>query len=247
MGPSTPFGVPEPVEGRSETGSRGAYLAVKRALDILGAALALLVLSWLLLPIMLVLLCTGEHEVFYRQPRVGRGGRTFGIIKFATMLKDSPNLGTGSLTVRGDPRVLPFGRLLRLTKLNELPQLINVLVGDMSFVGPRPQMRVDFDAYPERAQQAIAAMAPGITGIGSVVFRDEERFLSRPGLDPRRFYVEEIAPYKGALEVWYLEHRGLATDARLLWATGWTVLRPHSDLVFRMFPDLPPRPAWWAD
>jgi len=217
---------------------------VKRALDLLGALVALLLLSWLLVPVMVVLALTGEHAVFYRQPRVGRGGREFGILKFATMLKDSPNLGTGSLTVRGDPRVLPFGRFLRRTKINELPQLVNVLVGQMSFVGPRPQMRVDFDVSPASARAAIARLPPGLTGIGPVVSRDGERPLSRPGVDPRAFYAERIAPYKGALEEWSLDRRGLRTDALLLWATAWTVLRPASGLVFRVFPDLPPRPDW---
>jgi len=218
---------------------------MKRSLDVLGALLGLVVTSWILLPVMLVLALTGEHHVFYRQPRVGRGGEPFGIWKFATMLQDSPNLGTGSLTVRGDPRVLPVGRFLRRTKLNELPQLINVLTGEMSFVGPRPQMQVDFDVYPDSSKRAIAAMTPGITGIGSVVFRDEEAFLSRPGVDPTAFYRDGIAPYKGALEEWYLTRRGLGTDARLLWATGLAVLSPASDYVFRAFRDLPPRPGWW--
>ncbi len=236
----------DPSSGLGASRSATGYARLKRVIDALGAAFALVLLSWLLLPIMLALVLTGEHHVFYRQQRVGRGGGEFGIWKFATMLQDSPNLGTGSLTVRADPRVLPVGRLLRRTKLNELPQLINVIVGEMSFVGPRPQMRVDFDVYPDAAKAAIVRMTPGITGIGSVVFRDEEAFLSRPGIDPTTFYAAEIAPYKGALEEWYLGRRRLITDARLLWATGLAVLRPSSDFVFRAFPDLPARPAWWS-
>lgn len=221
------------------------YLAVKRGLDVAGSLLALVLLSWLLVPVALVLWATGEHEVFYRQRRIGRDGREFGILKFATMLKDSPNLGSGSLTVRGDPRVLPVGRVLRATKINELPQLVNVLVGDMSFVGPRPQVRRDFDDYTPEVRATISAMTPGITGVGSVVFRDEERFLSRPGVDPRAFYSERIAPYKGALECWYAEHRSLRTDAGLLLATAAAVVSPDSDLLRRLFPGLPPRPEWW--
>ncbi len=222
------------------------YPVVKRALDALGAFVLLIPLSVLFVPIILVLLCTGEHAVFYRQTRIGRGGREFGILKFATMLKDSPNLAGGSLTVRGDPRVLPFGRFLRVSKINELPQVINVLVGDMSFVGPRPQVRGDFDHYTEAVKAAVTSVRPGITGIGSVVFRDEERFLSRPGIDPRAFYGEQIAPYKGALEEWYCDHATLRTDFLILWATAWSILRPSSALVFRVFPDLPPRPQWWG-
>ncbi|MGL4339043.1 MAG: sugar transferase [Rhodoglobus sp.] len=219
----------------------------KRFFDALVAGLALLVLTPLLLPVMLALRLTGEGEVFYRQKRIGHGNKTFGILKFATMLKDSPNMGTGSLTVRGDPRVTPLGRGLRATKLNELPQLINVLTGEMSFVGPRPQMLVDFDVYPPAVRGRISEVQPGITGIGSIVFRDEERLLSREGIDPRAFYREQIAPYKGALEMWYLDHYSLWLDAQLMLLTVWVVLRPHSELVYRTFPDLPARPRWLDD
>jgi lipopolysaccharide/colanic/teichoic acid biosynthesis glycosyltransferase len=220
------------------------YRAAKRFFDFVVAFIALVVLSPILVVIMIALWATGEHEVFYRQRRIGYGNGTFGIWKFATMLKDSPNIGTGSLTVRGDPRVTSVGRFLRATKLNELPQLINVLTGEMSFVGPRPQMKVDFDIYPDEVRAAIYSVPPGVTGIGSIVFRDEELLLSQRGVDPRAFYEEKIAPYKGALELWYLAHRSLATDARLVLLTAWVVLRPESTIVFRSFPDLPQRPDW---
>ncbi len=216
----------------------------KRFFDVLVAGIALTVLTPLLLPVMLALRLTGEGEVFYRQKRIGFQNGTFGILKFATMLKNSPNMGTGSLTVRGDPRVTPLGHGLRATKLNELPQLINVLIGDMSFVGPRPQMQVDFDVYPPVVRERIYEVRPGVTGIGSIVFRDEERLLSRDGVDPREFYGDKIAPYKGALEMWYLDHHSLWLDAQLMVLTVHAVLRPESDLVYRRFPDLPPRPGW---
>lgn len=221
-----------------------AYSIIKRGLDIAVSGLALVVLTPVLVPVMIALRLTGEGEVFYKQDRIGHGNSTFGIWKFATMLKNSPNIGTGSLTVRGDPRVTPVGRSLRATKVNELPQLINVLTGDMSFVGPRPQMRVDFDVYPDIVRDRIYTVRPGITGIGSIVFRDEERLLSRPEIDPRAFYGEEIAPYKGALEMWYLDRQSLVLDTKLAFLTIWVVLRPGSDLVWRTFPDLPPRPPW---
>jgi len=223
------------------------YPVLKRGLDALGAFIALIPLSVLFVPVIVILACTGEHQVFYRQTRIGRGGREFGILKFATMLKESPNLAGGSLTVRGDPRVLPFGRFLRASKINELPQVVNVLIGDMSFVGPRPQVRGDFDHYSAEVKAAVTSVRPGITGIGSVVFRDEERFLSRPGIDPRAFYGDSIAPYKGALERWYRDHVSPRTDFVILWATAWTIVRPASELVFRVFPDLPARPPWWGE
>jgi len=223
------------------------YDAVKRALDIVVSGLALVVLTPLLSPVMLALRLTGEGEVFYKQKRIGYRNTTFGIWKFATMLKDSPNIGTGSLTVRGDPRVTPVGRSLRATKVNELPQLINVLTGDMSFVGPRPQVQVDYDGYPQHVREHIYDVRPGVTGIGSIVFRDEERLLSKPGIEPRAFYRDEIAPYKGELEMWYLERRSFLLDARLVLLTAWVVVRPESDIVYRTFKDLPPRPAWLTD
>ncbi|CAN5270256.1 sugar transferase [soil metagenome] len=223
------------------------YLFLKRVIDFVVALLALVILIVPLVIIMIALRFSGEGEVFYRQKRVGFHNADFGIWKFATMLKDSPNIGTGSLTVRGDPRVTPVGRILRATKINELPQLINVLTGEMSFVGPRPQMQVDFDIYPKQVRDTIYRARPGVTGIGSIVFRDEELLLSRPGVDPRKFYEDEIAPYKGALEMWYLQHRSLLLDFRLLLLTVWVVLRPQSHIVYRTLKDLPARPAWLHD
>jgi len=223
------------------------YRFFKRFFDVLVSGVAVVILTPLLLPVVVALRLTGEGEVFYRQSRIGYKNTTFGIWKFATMLKDSPNLGTGSLTVRGDPRVTPVGRGLRATKINELPQLLNVLSGDMSFVGPRPQVQGDFDGYPPHVREHIYDVRPGVTGIGSIVFRDEERLLSRPGIDPRAFYRDEIAPYKGELEMWYLRRKSLLLDARLMLLTVWVVLRSESDLVYRTFPDLPARPSWFLD
>jgi len=223
------------------------YLAAKRFFDVLISGIAVVILTPLLSPVMLALRLSGEGDVFYRQKRIGYHNTTFGIWKFATMLRDSPNLGTGSLTVRGDPRVTRVGRSLRATKINEVPQLLNVLTGDMSFVGPRPQVQVDYDGYPPHVRERIYDVRPGVTGIGSIVFRDEERLLSKPGIDPRAFYRDEIAPFKGELEMWYLEHKSLWLDARLMFLTVWVVLRPTSDVVYRTFRDLPARPAWLTD
>lgn len=220
------------------------YPIIKRVCDFVVAFIALLVLAVPLLIIIVALRFTGEGEVFYRQTRVGYRNKPFGIWKFATMLKNSPNIGTGSLTVRGDPRVTSVGRVLRATKINELPQLINVLTGEMSFVGPRPQMQVDFDIYPAPVRDAIYSVPPGVTGIGSIVFRDEELLLSQPGVDPRAFYEDHIAPYKGELEMWYLAHKSLWTDLRLVFLTAWVVFFPQSTIAYRSFPDLPARPDW---
>jgi lipopolysaccharide/colanic/teichoic acid biosynthesis glycosyltransferase len=215
------------------------YKILKRFFDIILALLGLVLLSPLLIPVMIILRLTGEGEVFYLQKRIGYLNRPFRIIKFATMLKDSPNIGTGSITLRGDPRVLPFGRFLRKTKINELPQLINVLNGSMSLVGPRPQMQVDLDKFPPHLKDLIYRVKPGITGIGSIVFRDEEKWISAHQGDHHVFYREHIAPYKAELEMWYQKHASLLTDFLLLFATAWVVVFPSSNIIYRMFSDLP--------
>ncbi len=210
--------------------------------DLTLASLLILVLLPLMLPVMLLLRLTAEGEVFYRQRRKGHRCQDFMIWKFATMLKDSPKLGTGSLTLRNDWRVTPVGRYLRITKVNELPQLINVLTGEMSLVGPRPQVERDFLAYPEAIRERIYDVKPGITGIGSLVFRDEEALITAANMDPHEFYRTHIAPYKGELELWYQQRASVKTDLLILLLTGWQVLSPGSELVFSVFKDLPQRP-----
>lgn len=214
----------------------------QRLLDIVLSAMALLVLSALLIPVAIALRLTGEGEVLFVQQRVGRGGRMFGLYKFATMLKNSPNMGTGTITLRDDPRILPMGRFLRTTKINELPQLVNVLKGDMSIVGPRPQTRRCFDAFPKCAQDAILQVRPGLSGIGSIIFRAEETLMHGRN-DPARFYDEVIAPYKGALEEWYVANQGFRTYVLGIAVTVWVVLVPRSLITWSVFKTLPRPPA----
>ena len=217
---------------------------MKRLFDLLIAVFALICSAWLLLPCMLVLWLTGEHYIWYLQRRVGYKNRSFNIIKFSTMLFNSPNMGTGSLSTRNDPRVLPFGKVLRKTKINELPQIFNVFNGTMSVVGPRPQMEVDFYRFPANVQEHIYDSVPGITGIGSIIFRDEEYYMSKPGIDPIDFYTTEIAPYKGALELWYLQHHSLWIDFKIIFLTAWVILFPKSQLPYKWFKNLPQKPSW---
>ena len=218
------------------------YKFVKRLLDILLSGFAILVLSPLLVPVMIILKCTGEHDIFYGQERIGYRCQRFKILKFATMLRNSPNMAGGLHTTHGDPRVLPFGRFLRKTKINELPQLFNIFLGDMSIVGPRPLVDKTFEPYPDDVKARIYSVKPGLTGIGSVVFRDEETILSKSAMPPDECYAKVIAPYKGALEMWYLEHVGFLTDWKLIFLTAWVILFPRSRLMESMFKDLPPRP-----
>ena len=131
------------------------YKSVKRFFDIFFSLLAIVILSPIIIPIVILLKLTGEGYIFYFQKRIGYKSNYFDIWKFATMLKDSPNIGTGTITLRKDPRITPMGGFLRMTKINELPQLFNVFKGDMSFVGPRPLVDKNFIATPKEIKDAI--------------------------------------------------------------------------------------------
>jgi len=217
------------------------YSAIKRFFDIIVSLSALIVLLPLFIPVIILLWMTGEHHVFYRQERVGYRNRIFLIWKFATMLKNSPNMGSGDVTTRNDPRVTKMGQFLRMSKLNELPQLINILIGDMSFVGPRPLMKAGFDRYSDEMKQKVYRVKPGLTGIGSIVFRDEELIITQSSLPPHECYRQVILPYKGAVEVWYQQHFSFYTDFMILFLTAWQIISPKSELVYKVFPSLPPR------
>ena len=214
-----------------------------RIIDVLLSILALLVLLPLFIPIVVILLLTGEHKVFYLQTRVGYKNKDFKIIKFATMLSNSANMGSGSLTLKNDPRVLPFGSFLRKTKINELPQILNIIIGDLSIVGPRPQMQVDFEKYSDDVQGKIYNVRPGLTGIGSIIFRDEESLISlaAENENPHDFYKRVIAPYKGELEIWYHSHRSVFLDSQLIFMTAWAIVSPETRLYEKWFKDLPIR------
>ena len=214
---------------------------MKRFLDIVLSFLALVVLAPFLLPVVVILRFTGEGEVFYIQERAGLGGNSFGLYKFATMLKNSPNIGAGEITVRGDPRVLPFGQFLRKTKLNELPQLWNIFIGNMSVVGPRPMVLNTYAHYPEEARQKLNTIRPGLTGIGSIVFRDEERYLADRD-EPMEFYREHIIPYKSDLELWFVENNTLWLYIKIIFVTAWVVVFPSSNIVDKAFDGIPPLP-----
>ena len=216
------------------------YKITKRILDILLALVALVILSPLLILCMIILLFTGEHEIFFIQNRLGYKNEPFGILKFATMLKNSPNMCTGEITLRNDPRVTRFGRVLRMTKINELPQVFNVLMGHMSIVGPRPLMNVSFKLYPAEVQQIIYNCKPGMTGIGSLIFRDEEKIVS-DAPDPQEMYTR-IYSFKGALEIWYQQNASFFTDIRIIFLTGWSIIFPNNKLAYKFFKSLPARP-----
>jgi lipopolysaccharide/colanic/teichoic acid biosynthesis glycosyltransferase len=193
---------------------------------------------------MIILRFTGEGYIWYKQERVGYKQKRFGIYKFATMLKDSPNMAGGIFTTKNDPRFTPMGPFLRKSKINELPQLLNIFLGDMSFVGPRPVMPISFAAYPEHIKETIYDVKPGLTGIGSIVFRDEEALIANKkenGEDAWQFYEHELYPFKGKLEQWYQQNQSFLTDIKIIIITGVVIIKPNSKLIYNWFKSLPKR------
>ena len=211
---------------------------MERFFDIFFSGLALAILSPFLLLIIIILKFSGEGEVFFLQDRIGKGEKLFKLFKFATMLKDSPNLGTGTITMKGDPRVLYVGKFLRKTKINELPQLLNIFFGDMSIIGPRPLTEETFGMYSKSTQNIVKKVRPGLSGIGSIIFRGEEELMqgASASID---YYIKVIAPYKGGLEEWFVNHQGLYTYFIAIIVTVWAVLFPTTNVVWRVFRGLP--------
>ncbi len=218
------------------------YKFSKRFLDLVVSIIAIIILLPIFLPIIIVLRFSAEGEVFYFQERYGLHNSKFQIWKFATMLKNSINLGSGSITLRNDPRVTRIGSFLRKTKINELPQIINIIKGEISLVGPRPLVAKTFNAYSNDVQSKIYNVKPGLTGIGSIIFRDEEKIISAVNNEnPHEFYKRVIAPYKGELEMWYQENNSFFLDLQLIIMTAWVILFPNSNLYEKWFNDLPKR------
>ncbi|MBL7006886.1 MAG: sugar transferase [Spirochaetia bacterium] len=212
---------------------------MKRFFDIIFSLIVLILFSPFGIIIVLILKFTGEGEILYKQSRMGQNSEQFGIFKFVTMVKDSPNLGAGDITLKDDPRVLPFGKFLRKTKLNEFPQFLNVLIGEMSFVGPRPLVINQYDMIPENFQQKIKLLKPGITGIGSIIFRDEERYLEDNKENSNEFYKTEIVPFKASLECWYEDNMSFFIDSLLILTTIIMVFSPDTKLYKYLFSELP--------
>lgn len=212
---------------------------MKRLLDMFFSSIALLILSPIFFIVILALRFTGEGEIFFFQKRVGKDRNLFKLYKFATMLKDSERIGTKTITIKNDPRILPLGRFLRKTKINELPQLINIFIGDMSFVGPRPLTLETFSFYDSYVQDHIATVRPGLSGIGSIFFRDEENLLQEKGNNATAFYRDFIAPYKGQLEVWYVSNKTTWTYIKVILVTAWVVIFPKSIAISCLFKGLP--------
>jgi len=220
------------------------YYLLKRTFDILTSGIAIVILSPLLIPVIIGLKLTGEGYIFYKQERVGYKNKEFLIWKFATMLKDSANMAGGIMTTNKDPRITPMGGVLRKSKINELPQLFNIFFGHMSVVGPRPVMKVSFESYPDKVQKVIYNVKPGLTGVGSIIFRDEEKLITdvkNNGGDVWEFYKEKIYPFKGELEIWYQKNNSLVLDFKVILVTAWVIFNPSSKIYDKLFKGLPKR------
>lgn len=211
---------------------------MERFFDIVFSGFALMILLPLLVPVALTLRLSGEGEIFFTQERIGRFGKTFRLFKFVTMLKDSPKLGTGTVTMKDDPRILPVGKFLRKTKVNELPQLLNIFLGEMSIIGPRPLTSQTFASYAPNTQQIVKQVRPGLSGIGSIIFRNEEEIM-HGALASVNFYDNIIAPYKGSLEEWFVLNKGLYIYFLAIFMTIWAIFIPTSKLAWKIFKDLP--------
>ncbi|MFC2090264.1 sugar transferase [Bacteroidota bacterium] len=216
-------------------------IKVKRSLDIIFALLLIIILLPVWIPLCLILKLTGEHKIFFKQKRVGLNSQPFLVWKHNTMLKGADRMKGGLYTTLKDPRILPFGNFLRRTKLDEIPQLFHILSGKMSFIGPRPL--VVNNPYPKHIQDEIYRIKPGVTGIGSIVFRNEERIITEAKVKPEEFYANHILPYKASLELWYQEHVSFVTDVKLMFCTIFALIIPDTNLPFVMFPTLPPVPS----
>ncbi|MBM4396215.1 MAG: polysaccharide biosynthesis protein [Deltaproteobacteria bacterium] len=197
-------------------------MVFKRAFDLVAAAIGLLLLSPLLALVALAIKAGSPGPVFFRQVRVGRGGREFRILKFRTMVPDAPSRGA-QITVGGDPRITRLGRLLRRSKLDELPQLLNVVAGEMSLVGPRPEVPKYVALYDDR-QREVLTVRPGITDYASITYFDENTLFARSP-DPERTYVEEVMPRKLEMNLSYLRKRSLVEDVRIILATVYLALQ----------------------
>lgn len=216
---------------------------MQRITDIVLSFVALILLSPVLLIVAGALRCSGEGHIFYLQPRVGRNDNVFNVIKFATMLKDSEKMNGGSITAKEDPRILPFGAFLRNTKINELPQLLNVILGDMSLVGPRPLVMKNYHFYDSSTREQISKNRPGLSGIGSIVFRSEEELLFGV-TDREQFYKDQISPYKAELERWYSNNNTYKNYVLIIFLTIYVVATSNNKIIWRLIPDVPPIPEY---
>ena len=209
-----------------------------RFFDLLFSFVLLILLFPLLLLVSLWNVLTGEHEIFYTQTRIGKNGKQFEILKFATMLKNSSEFGAGGFTEFNDSRFLPLGSFMRKTKINELPQLLNVLRGEMSLVGFRPLTKVSFDKALEIVDKSTYSVIPGITSLAMVCLPNEEQVLMKIE-DKQIYYEEHILPFKVQLDKWWAKNNSLFNYFAILFLTLLSLCLPFRLLPIKILKDLP--------
>lgn len=203
--------------------------------------LLIVIVPLIIIPIIFIFKIQGLKSLFFIQKRVGKNLHLFKIYKISTMVEYSELSGT--ITGKNDPRILPFANFLRKTKINELPQLINILKGDMSFVGPRPLTIEVFSLYNKETQKIISTAKPGLTGIGSIYFSQEEDFLTQKSYSERNiFYKNIIAPYKAALEIWYINNQSLYLNIKIMFVTFILIFINSKKIIHLFFKGLPQEP-----
>ncbi|WP_440651933.1 sugar transferase [Candidatus Pelagibacter sp. HIMB1495] len=202
---------------------------MQRVLDIFFSTFAIVIFAPLIIIIILILSFTGEGEIFYKQDRIGKNKKSFKLIKFATMLKNSEKIGSGTVTLKNDVRVLPIGKFLRKTKINEIPQLFNIFLGQMSIIGPRPLHEKQFSFYSEIDQKIISSCRPGLSGVASIIFRDEEKILQNTS-NPELTYKKKITPRKAQLEKWYINNQSIYLYFKLIFLTLLAVFFPKINM-----------------
>lgn len=209
-----------------------------RISDIILSILSLVFFMPLLIIICIILKFTGEGKIFYSQKRVGINGHEFKIFKFVTMHDDSEKTFNQTITVGNDKRVLPFGKFLRKTKLNEFPQLLNVILGEMSLIGPRPLIKKNFDLYETHHKEAILKSKPGLSGVGSIIFSKEEELMNSND-DAWNFYKDNIIPYKGSLEMWFSKNNNFKLYFELIFFTVLIMITHNLNIMFKYYASLP--------
>ena len=213
-----------------------------RFFDIFFSLLALIFLLPFFLLLIITLRLTGEGEVFYFQTRIGLNENKFKLLKFATMNKNSSDQEMGNITIKNDPRILPIGKFLRNTKINELPQLFNILIGDMSIIGPRPLVEEGYYSYPEKYLDEMKKIKPGLSGLASIILRNEEEILYKSS-NPQAFHSEILSPYKAELEIWFNKKKNLRNYFFLIFLTIIVVIFPKIKILNMYYKSLPAPPV----
>ncbi|NOY72927.1 MAG: sugar transferase [Gammaproteobacteria bacterium] len=197
-------------------------MAAKRLFDLFFVTLGLILLSPIMVFIVVWVRLSSPGPALFKQERIGRGGRPFFVLKFRTMIQDAESNG-GKITIGADPRITKSGKFLRKYKLDELPQLLNVLKGEMSLVGPRPEVPEYVAIYPEDVRKKVLSVPPGITDFAAIEYRDENALLARAS-DPEREYVEKVLPEKLDYYLEYVEKRSIWLDFTLIIRTLWAIM-----------------------